>query len=270
MKYGVTLPNQGDGIDAEAIADLGKAAEEAGWDGVFVWDAIFGVDPWIALTALALRTERIRLGTLVTPVPRRRPWTLAVQTATLDRLAGGRLILPVGLGAEERNWEKVGEEGDVKLKARRLDEGIAVVTGLWTGQPFSYAGPYYRVDDVTISPTPAQSPRIPIWVPGSWPKPPATQLRRMLRWDGVLCGPDTDIRAMRAHLVEHRSATTALDVIAEDETPGDDRARAAAIVHPLTEAGLTWWLEAVWKTPESEGGVAGMRARIRQGPPREN
>src|SRR5579864_7717394 len=101
VRFGVSLPNVG--IEAATLVDLAVVAERAGWHGVFVWDAIFGINPWVALTAIALKTEQIRLGPMVTPLARRRPWTLAGETASLDRLSGGRLILPVGLGAEEEN-----------------------------------------------------------------------------------------------------------------------------------------------------------------------
>jgi alkanesulfonate monooxygenase SsuD/methylene tetrahydromethanopterin reductase-like flavin-dependent oxidoreductase (luciferase family) len=265
MHYGITLSNIG--FDAQTLAMLAHEAEAAGWDGAFVWDSIFGTDAWIALTAMALRTERIRLGPFVTPLARRRPWKLAAETATLDRLANGRLILPVGLGAEEDRWAQVEEEPNVRLKAKKLDEGLAVLTGLWSGRPLSFDGDYYHLHDVTLSVTPRQSPRIPIWVSGGWPRPPATQLRRMLRWDGVIFSSTADTQGLKEFLDGQRTTTTPFDLVTEGETPGNDRARAIEIVRPRTEAGFNWWLEAVWGTPESGGGLEGIRTRIRQGPP---
>jgi alkanesulfonate monooxygenase SsuD/methylene tetrahydromethanopterin reductase-like flavin-dependent oxidoreductase (luciferase family) len=265
VRFGVSLPNVG--IDPASLVELAVDAERAGWDGVFVWDAIFGINPWVALTAMAGRTERVRLGPLVTPLARRRPWTLAGETASLDRLARGRLILPVGLGAEEQNWAKVGEEESNRLKAKRLDEGLAILTGLWTGEAFSYGGEIFQVKDVILDLKPAQSPRIPIWVSGSWPNPPETQRRRMLRWDGVLGGPDVDFRSLRAYLDANRESATPFDLITEGDTPGDDAGRAAGIIQPLADAGVTWWLEAAWRKMDTSEGLAGLRQRIQQGPP---
>jgi len=274
MQYGLTLPTS---LDARTLAELAHEAEEVGWDGVFYWDVIFGNDPWVALAAVAMRTERIRVGTMLTPVSRRRPWKLAGETVTLDHLSNGRLILPVGLGAPDTGFDKVGEETDRKVRAKMLDEGLDVLTGLWSGQPFSYSGEHYHIQDVTFSPTPLQSPRIPIWVVGAWPR--MKSMRRVLRYDGVLpmkMNDDgsfaemtpADIQAMKTFIDEQRSQTSPFDIVMEGETPGDDHEKATAIVGPLTQAGVTWWLEAVWASPQTRGGLEGMRTRIKQGPPR--
>ena len=278
MKFGVTLPNG----DVRTVADLAHDAEEAGWDGVFIWDTLFGTDAWVALAAIAVRTRRIRFGTMLTPLSRRRPWKVANEVVTLDHLSGGRVILPVGLGAagpEHPNseFEKVGEEVNRKVRAELLDESLDILDGLWSGQPFSYAGKHYTVRDVTYAPAPVQTPRVPIWVVGAWPR--MKSMRRVLRCDGVLpvkMNADRsfadltpgDLREMKVYVAENRTLTTPFDIVMEDETPGDDPARAAEIVRPWAEAGATWWLEAVWHTPETLGGVEGMRTRIRQGPPR--
>ena len=278
MRYGVTLPC----LPARTAADLAREAEAAGWDGVFVWDTIFGPDAWIVLSAIALATERVRMGTMLTPLSRRRPWTVANQAATLDHLSNGRLILPVGLGAASpehvhNDFVKVSEETDRKTRAALLDESLDILDGLWSGQPFEYDGRHYHLRDIEAGPQPLQQPRVPIWVVGAWPR--MKSMRRALRCDGVLptkmnadgsfaeMTPD-DLREMREYILANRTLTTPFDIVMEEETPGDDPARAAAIVQPLAEAGATWWLEAVWKTPETLGGVEGMRARIRQGPPR--
>jgi Luciferase-like monooxygenase len=274
MQYGLTLPTT---VDARTLAELAHEAEEVGWDGVFYWDIIFGNDPWVALAAVAMRTERIRMGTMLTPVSRRRPWKLAGETVTLDHLSNGRLILPVGLGAPDTGFDKVGEETDRKVRAKMLDEGLDVLTGLWSGQPFSYSGEHYHIQDVTFSPTPLQTPRIPIWVVGAWPR--MKSMRRVLRYDGVLpmkMNDDgsfaemtpADIQAMKTFIDEQRSQTSPFDIVMEGETPGDDHEKAAAIIRPLAQAGVTWWLEAVWASPQTRGGLEGMRTRIKQGPPR--
>lgn len=278
MKFGVTLPN----TDVHTVVDLAHEAEGAGWDGVFIWDTLFGTDAWIALAAIAMRTQRIRFGTMLTPLSRRRPWKVANEVVTLDHLSQGRVILPVGLGAagpEHPNseFEKVGEETNRKVRAEMLDESLDILDGLWSGQPFSYTGRHFSVHDVTYAPTPVQMPRVPIWVVGAWPR--MKSMRRVLRCDGVLpvkmnadrsfddLTPD-DLREMNAYVAANRTLATPFDIVMEDETPGDDPTRAAEIVRPWAEAGATWWLEAVWHTPETLGGAEGMRTRIKQGPPR--
>jgi len=156
MQYGFVIPCG----DIQAVPELAYEAEEAGWDGVFIPDCISietptvppspGYDPWVMLTAIALRTRRVRLGTMITSVSRRRPWKLARETVTLDHLSNGRLILPVGLGAagDDAGFYKVGEEMDRKVRAKLLDEGLEILAGLWSGQPFSYQGEHHRVETV--------------------------------------------------------------------------------------------------------------------------
>ena len=230
-------------------------------------------DPWVALAAIAMSTRRIRLGTMVTPLPRRRPWKLAREAVSIDHLSGGRLILGVGLGDpsdEEFAW--FGEVGrDHRTRARMLDEGLEVLTCLWRGEPFAFAGEFYRLHEMTFQPTPVQSPRIPIGVGGWWPN--RAPMRRAARWDGVhpgrLDGPLTpeDVRALVAYIRQHRTDPGPFDVVVADATPCDQPAAAAERVRAYAEAGATWWLE--------EGGASGrawppkrIEARVRQGPPR--
>jgi hypothetical protein len=281
MRYAITLSNMN--YDARLLTDLAVDAEKAGWDGVLVWDCInmgnqVTHDPWMILAAIAARTERIRIGTLITPLSRRRPWKLARETVTLDHLSSGRLILPVGLGeTSDGGFSKVGEELDRKKRAQMLDESLDILNGLWSGQPFSYDGEHYHIQEMTFLPTPVQSPRIPIWVVGAWQR--KKSMERVLQYDGVIPAKmqddgsfaemtPADIAAMKSYIDGNRSLNTPFDIVIEGETPGDDRERAAAIVRPLAEAGVTWWLEAVWSTVETKGGVEGMRERIKQGPPR--
>src|SRR5215216_5126040 len=139
MQYGFVLPAG----DARTAAEYARAAEQAGWDGFFVWEPVWGIDAWVSLTAAAMRTERIRLGTMLTPLSRMRPWKLASETATLDRLSNGRVILAVGLGAIDTGFAEFGEVTDRKTRAELLDEGLEILTGLWQGQPFSYDGKHY-------------------------------------------------------------------------------------------------------------------------------
>lgn len=272
MKYGFVLPYG----DARIAADYAQAAETAGWDGFFVWEPVWGVDAWVALTAAAMKTERIRLGTMLTPVSRMRPWKLASETATLDHLSGGRVILSVGLGALDAGFKSFGEVTDRKTRAELLDEGLDILTGLWQGQPFSYQGKHYTVQEFTfphLPPAPIQQPRIPIWAVGAWPR--EKSMRRALKYDGLLPNkinaegqietftPD-DVRQMRAYVQEKRTQTTPYDIVVEGVTPGDAPDKAAEIVRPWADAGATWWIEGLWQAANLEA----VLARIRQGPPR--
>jgi alkanesulfonate monooxygenase SsuD/methylene tetrahydromethanopterin reductase-like flavin-dependent oxidoreductase (luciferase family) len=281
MRYGLTLPITGVDGSVAQLVDLAQAAEDAGWDGVFLEDYIVYwagdqhpvYDPWLMLAAMAMRTSRIRLGTTVTPLARRRPWKLAREALTLDHLSQGRLVVGVGLGdSQDKSFTGVsGEALDPRVRAELLDESLAILTGLWTGHPFSYTGKHYQVTELTMLPTPLQQPRIPIWVGGFWPRQrPAL---RAARWDGfcaakvdasgkyVRLSPE-DVVAMRAFFAQHRTAATPFDIITEGSTQGHDLALAAALVRPFAEAGLSWWIESL-----PDGGEA-MRQRIQQGPPR--
>jgi luciferase-like monooxygenase len=281
LRYGFIIPSG----EANEIVTMAREAEDAGWEGVFIPDCISietaeypatpWFDPWVLLSAMAVQTNHIRLGTMLTAVPRRRPWKLARETMTIDHLSGGRLILPVGVGAlDDAGFGKVGEPTDRKTRAELLDEGLDIMTGLWSGKPFSYKGKHYTLDEMTFLPAPIQQPRIPIWVVGGWPR--EKSMARVLRYDGLLpakldaegsfadVAPD-DLRAMKAYIEERRTATTPFDIVYEGRTPGDDPTQAAEIVRPYAEAGATWWMEAMWEAPNSPADV---RRRIQQGPPR--
>ena len=276
MQYGFIIP----GGDVHSIVEMAVEAEAAGWDGVFYWDGIYIesagpiYDPWVLLAAIAMRTERVRIGAVLTPPSRRRPWKLARETVTLDHLSHGRLVLPVGLGAlDDGGFGKVGEVTDRKLRAELLDEGLEILTGLWSGQPFSFHGQHYHVDEMTFLPPPVQSPRIPIWVVGAWPR--MKSMQRVLRYDGLLPAKinadgsyaevtPADRVARKVYIDEHRARSTPFDIVCEGETPGDNRERAAEIVRPFADAGATWWMESRWSSSQRDE----VRTRIRQGPPR--
>ncbi len=183
MKFGVIVVMG----DPRTAADLAAEAETAGWDGVFYWDGVAisesdTYDPWVVMAAMAMRTERVTLGAMVTPPSRRRPWKLARETMTLDRLSNGRLVLPVGLGAlDDAAFGNVGEPTEAKVRAELLDESLEILEGLWSGEAFAYAGGHYRFGPMTFRPTPVQRPRIPIWVVGAWPN--ERSMRRTLRYE---------------------------------------------------------------------------------------
>ncbi len=276
MQYGFVI----EGGDVPTIVELTEQAEEAGWDGVFIADALAiqtksfpafpWYDPWITLSVMATRTKRIRIGTLITPVTRRRPWKLAREAVTLDHLSNGRLTLGVGLGAADSDggFYKVGEEMDLKVRAQMLDEGLEIMAGLWSGKPFSFTGEHYKVDEMTMLPEPVQAPRIPVWVVGVWPK--EKSLNRALRWDGII--PQkfrtmsrmtaAEVRELKQYIDERREQSTPFDILAGGETPGNKPREAAKKVLPFVKAGATWWLESRMTT------VKKVRERIKQGPPR--
>jgi alkanesulfonate monooxygenase SsuD/methylene tetrahydromethanopterin reductase-like flavin-dependent oxidoreductase (luciferase family) len=287
MQYGMSLCPFGDFADPLFLMDAARRAEAAGWDGFFIWDHMFFdpsfhpiIDPWVGLAAVATTTTRMRIGTMVTPVARRRPWKLARETVSVDRLSNGRLTLGVGLGAPEQ-WDYgfFHEETDAKIRAKKLDEGLDIINGLWTGKPFRYQGEQYQLEEVTFKPTPVQSPRIPIWVGGFWPnKAPA---RRAARWDGYApikwgetMTPD-EFREARDYVKQHRTVDTPFDLVAAFKLP-DDPAEAQDRLNEYADAGVTWWLEALdpwalmnadWEAQWQPEYTPKMMERIEQGPP---
>ncbi len=275
MKYGFILPYG----DARTAADFAYEAEQAGWDGFVVWEAVWSWEAWMMLTAAAMRTERIKLGTMITPLSRMRPWELASKTVTLDHFSKGRVILSVGLGAIDTGFAEFGEVTDRKTRAELLDEGLDIVTGLWQGQPFNYEGKHYHIKETKFYPLPppVQQPRIPIWVVGAWPREKSMQ--RVLRYDGLLPNkmneqgqhvPSTpeDIRAMKDYIDARRKATTPFDIVVEGKTPGNDPDRGAEVTRGWADSGATWWNEAMWSEPGQSTDLEAVLQRIRQGPPR--
>jgi alkanesulfonate monooxygenase SsuD/methylene tetrahydromethanopterin reductase-like flavin-dependent oxidoreductase (luciferase family) len=297
MLYGLSLPHFGPYADAALLAELAHEAEDSGWDGFFVWDHIgWGanspemVDPWIALAVAAHRTKTIKLGPMVTPLPRRRPTKLARETASLDRLSNGRLILGVGTGAGAAEWDDLGEEPDGRVRGAMLDEALEVLAGLWSGEVFSHHGEFYHIKEAKFTPTPVQQPRIPVWVAGTWPT--KTRLvndapfRRAAQWDGVFpiardlewnqfLSPQhlADIVALIRSYRRDKGMSGPYDVVHSGGTPGEDKIENAETAAAYAEAGATWWMENIlpnlygW-TWQGNWPLEAMRNRIRQGPPK--
>jgi len=286
MRFAVDVPNFGDFADPRVVADLARRAEEAGWDGLFVWDHVTHrkelrraiADPWVLLTAAALATERIRLGTMITPVARRRVSKLAREVTTLDRLTGGRMVLGVGLGAPiPDEFGSFGESIDPKDLAARLDEGLTALNLLWSGEPVTFRGEHVLVEDVVFLPTPVQRPRVPVWVGGEWPSRPP--MRRAARWDGAVplllpghgrkpLQPDAaTVREIHRFLTGQRDraglAGEPFDLVMSGTSPAAPAA-AADLTGPLAEAGATWWAECMWDDLER---AEPMLRRVDQGPP---
>lgn len=284
MRFSINIPNFGDFADPRAVARVAEAAEQAGWDGLFVWDHVvhqkalrrtFG-DPWMLLTAAALATSRIRLGTLVTPVPRRRPQQLARQVATLDVLSGGRTVFGVGLGGPiEDEYGSFGEPTDPVVLAEYLDEGLDLMQRYWSGEPVNHDGRHYQAHDVALLPATVQQPRPPVWVAGYWPNRPP--MRRAARWDGAVplfgsaghgqAPAVEEVRDLVGYLRTYRDGDgTAFEVVVGGTTPGDPAA-ARDVVGPLVDAGATWWDERMLQGSDDLDKLTPVLRRIEQGPP---
>ena len=266
--------------DPMELARLGIEAERAGFDGFFLWDhMVFSntgegppiVDPWLVLAVVAASTTRIRLGTMITPVPRRRPWQLARETTTLDRLSNGRLILGVGIGSPAYgDFGIFHEPSGERERAELLDEGLDVLAGLWSGEKFSYQGSHFTVDPVRFTPTPVQRPRIPVWVGGVLPA--ARPIARAARWDGMVpirfAGrslvrpPASDIAAVRDQVLAARGSVSGFDLVVWAEVAPQPR-EVPALARPYAEAGATWWIETARPGPGWRDQVT---ARVAAGP----
>ena len=261
--------------DPMELAELGVEAERAGFDGFFLWDHIVFsntgegppiVDPWLVLAVVAARTTRIRLGTMITPVPRRRPWQLAKETTTLDRLSNGRLILGVGIGSPAYgDFGIFHEPADERVRAELLDEGLDILAGLWSGERFSYQGRHFTLDPVRFTPTPVQRPRIPVWVGGVLPA--ARPIARAARWDGMvpirfaeraLVRPSAaDLADVGAKIAAARAAAGSpaeFDLVVWAEV-AEVPAQVPEIARPYQDSGVTWWIETAKPEPRWWEGV---------------
>ncbi|MQA24978.1 MAG: LLM class flavin-dependent oxidoreductase [Micromonosporaceae bacterium] len=272
----VGLPNVGEFGDPRVLVDLATAAEEHGWDGVFLWDHVLYhqpdwpvANPTVALAAIAARTERVRLGPLMTALPRRRAQVAAREVATLDALSGGRVIFGAALGSMDAEYSAFGESASLRDRAGRLEESLAALDELWRGREVRFRGRHVVVDGVRMAPT-TQRPRPPIWCAGRWPA--RSGFRRAARWDGVMpthadfgkgtTMPPAALREALAVIAAERGGLDGFDVALEGRTAAGSAARTVA---SYAAVGLTWWVEAMgwWR-----GGVAAARARILTGPPR--
>ncbi len=278
LRRGIAVPNFA--TDPAELIELGVAAERAGFDGYFLWDHIVFsarghgppiADPWVVLSVVAARTSRIRIGTIVTPVPRRRPWQLARVTTTLDRLSNGRLVLGVGIGSPAYGDFGIFHEpsGD-RERAALLDEGLDVLAGLWSGEPFCYAGQHFTVDSVRFTPVPVQRPRIPVWVAGVLPA--RRPIARAARWDGFvpirldsagLVRPSpADIAEVTAQIAALRGSGDGYDMVVWAEVASEPAA-VPELARPYVVAGANWWIETA---RPGTGWWEGVQARVAAGP----
>jgi alkanesulfonate monooxygenase SsuD/methylene tetrahydromethanopterin reductase-like flavin-dependent oxidoreductase (luciferase family) len=279
MQYGLYLPNFGEEFDPRALAGLAKEAEDAGWDGFFLWDhmladttqALRVFDPWVTLAGMAMATQRIRLGTTITPLARRRPWKLARETVTLDHLSNGRVILGVGLGEpHDADFGFFGDVADRKVRGEMLDEGLQILSGLWSGRAYHFAGKHYQVEKVVFQPRPVQQPRIPVWVGGIWPN--KAPFRRAALWDGALplgaqgLAEPEEVAEAAAFIRQQRKDPQPFDmaVIGASHSLSNPEQKNTGKVGEYAGAGTTWWLEALYMERNS---LAAIRRVIRAGPP---
>jgi hypothetical protein len=273
MNYGIALPY----ITPRAVASLARLAEESGWDGCFLGDAIWTQDPMISLAAAAMTTSRIRLGTMITPVPLRIPWKLASESLALDHLSEGRLTLGLAAGAVWMGWNAFPDEvSDTKARAEMLDETIDILTLLYQRKQFDYEGKHYhlkltQLDLQHYPPKPVQQPRVPLWCVGIWPR--SKSMQRVLKCDGIIVEkrePDNrqvdvmadDVREIKAFVDANRTLDTPFDIVLNGKVANLERSQLQDKLLSLIDAGATWWIEGLWE--ESEESAA---ARIRRGPP---
>ena len=261
MRYAVSIPPF---TDPATLVNLAVQADQTGWDGVFFWDHLVWIprlrldvhDPWLLLGAVAQRTQRVRLGTMVTPLARRRPWVVAKQLMTLDHLSGGRAVLGVGLGEPpDADFGDFGDTADPRERAAVLDEGLAVLDGLLRG-PVDHRGDHFTVRN-ELRPRPVQRPRPPVWVAAVAPH--RRPLARAARWDGVVpLGPEGLLTpaALADYLGGVGERPEGWDVVAA-RVPG-------AGADEYADAGVTWLVEGTW--PDGDW-VADLSATIRGGPP---
>ncbi len=272
MKFGLDVINFAEYGEPRRFAHLAQIAEESGWDGLFVWDHLAFVwgmpsgDPWVLLTAAAMVTERIKLGTAVTPVARRRPHYLAFTLATLDQMTNGRMVFGVGLGGVPEEFTAFGEPGDAKIRAEMLDEGLDVIDRLWSGEKVSYHGNCYTVEGVTLAPLPVQRPRVPIWVGGTSRK----AMQRAMQWDGFFPDSVDQYKITRTpmqlseqvrEILHERPFSSNYEIV----FMGYSNAGDAGLVREYRDAGATWWLECLHGL---RGSFDEMLARVKAGPPR--
>jgi alkanesulfonate monooxygenase SsuD/methylene tetrahydromethanopterin reductase-like flavin-dependent oxidoreductase (luciferase family) len=282
LQLAVGVPNVKEYGDPRVIRDLAIEAERAHWDGFFVWEHLLYrdemddvADSFTAVTAAAAATRTIRIGVMVAAHARRRPWKVAREIATLDQLTGGRVAFGAGLGSLAEEFERFGEDPDSRVRAEKLDESLDIVTGLWTGEPFSYEGSHFTVRKVRFSPRPVQRPRVPVWIAGRWPN--RKPFRRAARWDGVFAThhqvghTETMSLEQLQEIVDYTMANRnepggAFDVVIEGQTSGEDPQAEADLVAEYAAGGLTWWVE---KLGWFRGTLDETRERIKRGPPRK-
>jgi alkanesulfonate monooxygenase SsuD/methylene tetrahydromethanopterin reductase-like flavin-dependent oxidoreductase (luciferase family) len=270
MRYGIYISNYALDGNPRKFQQLAIAAEKAGWQGFYIWDHVYPkarckiADPWITLAGIAASTESMRIGTTVTPLPRRRPQKIAREVVSLDQLSNGRFTLGVGLGSPPE-LELFGEDGNLKTRAEKLDESLEILEGLWTGKPFSYNGTHYKIGEVCFTPRPVQKPRVPIWCAGFWPiKKP---FRRAAKYEGIFplrqkgSLKPKDFFNISEYIHQYRSSKKPFDIVTWGRSKGESN--ADTWIHNYEDAGVTWFLEIIMGRDFRK-----ILSRIQLGPPK--
>jgi len=270
MHFGLEVIPFGDYADPCSVIELAQAAEQAGWEGLWLWDHMlmpYGAgDPWVTLSGVAATTQRLKLVTGVSPLPRYYPQNLARLLTGLDLLSQGRLVLGAGLGSVDEEFTRFGLPSEKSIRAEMLDESLQIITRLWSGETLDFQGQYYSVGGAALQPRPVQQPRPPVWIGGE--SPPA--LRRAARWDGWVTGViDENASIVRtpeqltrdlAYIQAHRQSQAPFEVAIDGVSqPGEGN-----LAQAYAEAGATWWFEAIYGL---RGNTAEMLERVKAGPP---
>jgi alkanesulfonate monooxygenase SsuD/methylene tetrahydromethanopterin reductase-like flavin-dependent oxidoreductase (luciferase family) len=275
--FGIYIANYGITNDPQDYIELAILSENIGWDGFFLWDHVFFssnktqpfLDPWILLSAIAVKTKRIKLGTTVTPLARRRPWIVAKEVSTLDHLSKGRIILGVGLGAES-DFSNFGENTDPLIRSKKLDESLQILNGLWANKPFTFKGKYFNIKEVDFFPKPFQE-KIPIWVGGNWPNKKPFQ--RAAQYDGVFplkAGSDdalspNEYSEIIKYIKQRRSSVDSYDIIKPFISTGLKKEDDWSFKTNFLNIGITWFVELIYPGRDS---LDNIKKIISRGPPR--
>jgi alkanesulfonate monooxygenase SsuD/methylene tetrahydromethanopterin reductase-like flavin-dependent oxidoreductase (luciferase family) len=281
VRFGFVVPH----ADARDFAEVAALGDRHGWDGIFTWEAVWGVHAWVTLAAASMVTERINLGTLLTPAARWKPWDLASAVGTVDRLSGGRVILSTGLGALHEGWTAFEADEGRRTRAEKLDECLAIYAGLMRGQPFSYDGRHYsaRPTDFHVPDPPVQRPHPPVWMVGAYVvgRDRQPSLDRAARWNGLLpqvidgserrpVNDPGELADLLAQVKRRREAlglgTAPYEVIIEADSSGEFIELSPPDPAAWAAAGATWWIESWWGIPAGPGGLAEVRRRVAAGP----
>jgi alkanesulfonate monooxygenase SsuD/methylene tetrahydromethanopterin reductase-like flavin-dependent oxidoreductase (luciferase family) len=270
MHFGLEVIPFGAYADPRNVLELAQAAEQAGWEGLWLWDHLlmpYGAgDPWVTLSGVAASTQRLKLVTGVSPLPRYWPQNLARLLTGLDLLSQGRLVLGAGLGSVDEEFSRFGLPGEKSIRAEMLDESLQIITSLWSGEPLHFQGKHYTVSGAALQPRPVQQPRPPVWIGGE--SPPA--LRRAARWDGWAIGvidenanivrPPEQLARDLEYILSHRQSQASFEVAIDGVSqPGKDN-----LVQAYADAGATWWFETIYGM---RGSIAEMLERVKAGPP---
>lgn len=268
MRYGIEVVPFGQYADPRAVVELAQTAESAGWEAIWLWDHLtfpYGCgDPFITLAAVAGATQRMKLITGVSPMPRYVPHSLARQLTSLDILSNGRVIFGAGLGADFDFTPFSGP--DAKTRGQMTDEALHLLNGYWSGEPLTYTGKHYQTHNASLAPVPIQRPRIPIWIGGN----STAALRRAARWDGWIMGTvdesggiiytAQEVANSLARIQANRITDAPYDVAVDGVTPAGD----TSIARAYQQVGATWWFECIYG---SRGSHTEMLQRIHAGPP---